>query len=333
LAAITILGAGGFGLALAVLFDSQGHKIKVWSPIEAEINEIAATRENKRKLPGIKIPESINITCDISAVENAEVVITGVPTFAVRDTLKKAKPFFGEKTVLVNTSKGLESGSLKRMSEIAEEIIPATPFVVLSGPSHAEEVAKNVPTAVVAASQNKDAARFIQNVLTNDYFRIYYSDDVIGCELGGALKNVIALSSGICDGLGVGDNTKAALMTRGITEIARLGVSLGADESTFAGLTGIGDLIVTCTSMHSRNRRAGILIGQGVKPEEAVEKIGTVEGFSCAQAAYELSKRVGINMPITEQCYNILSGGVSPAESLKALMGRPTKREKEEIWV
>jgi glycerol-3-phosphate dehydrogenase (NAD(P)+) len=333
LASITILGAGGFGLALAVLFESEGHNVTVWSPLESEINELRDTRENKRKLPGIKVPESVKITGGIAASANADIVIMGVPTFAVRETLKAAKPYISDKTVLVNTSKGLESESLKRMSEIAAEILPATPFVVLSGPSHAEEVAKFVPTALVAASSDKNAARFIQNELTNDFFRIYYSEDVIGCELGGALKNVIALSAGICDGLGVGDNTKAALMTRGITEIARLGVSLGADESTFAGLTGIGDLIVTCTSMHSRNRRAGILIGKGTKPDAAVDEIGTVEGYACTSAAYELSKRVGISMPITEQLNSILYNGISPADALKSLMGRPTKREKEEIWV
>jgi glycerol-3-phosphate dehydrogenase (NAD(P)+) len=333
LAEITILGAGGFGLALAVLFSGEGHKITVWSPIESELNEIAKTRENKTKLPGIKIPESIKLTGDISAVSGADIVISGVPTFAFRNTIEAAKPFIKGDTVLVNTSKGLEGGTLLRLSEIVAETLPNVPFVVLSGPSHAEEVALRVPTAVVAASSDKNAADYIQKELTNEVFRVYYSNDVIGCELGGALKNVIALAAGICDGLGAGDNTKAALMTRGITEIARLGVSLGALESTFAGLTGIGDLIVTCTSMHSRNRRAGILIGRGTPPEDAVKQIGTVEGYACTSAAYELSKRAGISMPITEQCNNILYGGITPAEAVKLLMGRPTKRETEEIWV
>jgi glycerol-3-phosphate dehydrogenase (NAD(P)+) len=333
MAKITILGAGGFGLALAVLFSGEGHEITVWTPIDEEITEINKTRENKRKLPNIKIPESVKLTGDISVVNGADIVVSGVPTFALRSTLMFAKPYFNENSVFVNTSKGLESGSLKRMSEIAAEIIPNIPFVVLSGPSHAEEVALCVPTAVVAASENKNAADYIQKELTNVYFRVYYSADVIGCELGGALKNVIALSAGICDGLDSGDNTKAALMTRGITEIARLGVSLGALESTFAGLTGIGDLIVTCTSMHSRNRRAGILIGKGTNPEEAVRQIGTVEGYACTSAAYELSKKMGISMPITEQCFNILYNGIKPADAIKNLMVRPTKQEKEEIWV
>jgi glycerol-3-phosphate dehydrogenase (NAD(P)+) len=328
-----ILGAGGFGLALAVLFNAEGHEITVWSPIEAELREIEKTRENKQKLPDIKIPESVKLTGDISAVSCADIVISGVPTFAFRGTLKNAKPHIKSGTVLVNTSKGLESGTLLRMSEIAAEILPETPFTVLSGPSHAEEVALRVPTAVVAASADKNVADYIQKELSNEVFRVYYSKDITGCELGGALKNVIALSAGICDGLGAGDNTKAALMTRGITEIARLGVSLGAMESTFAGLTGIGDLIVTCTSMHSRNRRAGILIGKGTKPEDAVKKIGTVEGYACAQAAYQLSKQRGISMPITEQCYNILHGGITPLEAIKSLMGRPAKPETEETWV
>jgi glycerol-3-phosphate dehydrogenase (NAD(P)+) len=332
-AKITILGAGGFGLALSVLFSGEGHEITVWTPIDEEVSEIKETRENKRKLPNIKIPEAVELTGDISCVSGADIVVSGVPTFALRSAIELAKPHFSKNAVFVNTSKGLESCSLKRMSEIVGEILPKTPFVVLSGPSHAEEVALRVPTAVVAASDEKYAADLIQKELTNDYFRIYHSSDVIGCELGGALKNVIALSAGICDGLGAGDNTKAALMTRGITEIARLGVSLGALESTFAGLTGIGDLIVTCTSMHSRNRRAGILIGKGTKPEEAVNRIGTVEGYACTSAAYELAKRTGISMPITDQCYNILYSGITPAEAVKNLMGRPTKQEKEEIWV
>jgi glycerol-3-phosphate dehydrogenase (NAD(P)+) len=333
LAKITILGAGGFGLALAVLFGGEGHDITVWSPIESELREIAETRENKAKLPGIKIPEYVKLTGDIAAVTGADIVISGVPTFAFRSTIEAAKPFFGQNTILVNTSKGLEGGTLMRLSEIVADTLQGVPFVVLSGPSHAEEVALRVPTAVVAASLDKNAADYIQKELTNEVFRVYYSNDVIGCELGGALKNVIALAAGICDGLGAGDNTKAALMTRGITEIARLGVSLGAKESTFAGLTGIGDLIVTCTSMHSRNRRAGILIGKGIPPEDAVKQIGTVEGYACTSAAYELSKRAGISMPITEQCNNILHKGITPAEAVKLLMGRPTKQEKEEIWV
>jgi glycerol-3-phosphate dehydrogenase (NAD(P)+) len=333
LSKITILGAGGFGLALAVLFGAEGHDITVWSPIESELKEIRETRENKTKLPGIKITESINLTGDIASVSGADIVISGVPTFAFRQTIEAAKPFIGGNTVLVNTSKGLEGGTLLRISQIVAEIMPNVPFAVLSGPSHAEEVALRVPTAVVAASLDKNIADYIQKELTNEVFRIYYSSDVIGCELGGALKNDIALSAGICDGLGAGDNTKAALMTRAITEIARLGVALGAMESTFAGLTGIGDLIVTCTSMHSRNRRAGILIGKGVKPEDAVKQIGTVEGYACTSAAYELSKRTGISMPITEQCNNILYNAITPAEAVKLLMGRPTKQEKEEIWV
>lgn len=237
-------------------------------------------------------------------------------------------------TVAVNTGKGLEDDSLKRMSEVLEEALPANqPIVVLSGPSHAEEVALGMPTTVVAASKDSKYSDYVQSVMSNNMFRIYINNDLVGCELGGSLKNVIALCAGICDGMGFGDNTKAALMTRGITEIARLGVALGGKTDTFAGLTGIGDLIVTCTSMHSRNRRAGILIGQGVTPQEAVDRVGTVEGYICTRAAYNLAKKVGIDMPITEQCYRVLFEGLSAKAAVNNLMGRPKRHEAETVWV
>ncbi len=237
-------------------------------------------------------------------------------------------------TVAVNTGKGLEDDSLKRMSEVLEEALPANqPIVVLSGPSHAEEVALGMPTTVVAASKDSKYSDYVQSVMSNNMFRIYINNDLVGCELGGSLKNVIALCAGICDGMGFGDNTKAALMTRGITEIARLGVALRGKTDTFAGLTGIGDLIVTCTSMHSRNRRAGILIGQGVTPQEAVDRVGTVEGYICTRAAYNLAKKVGIDMPITEQCYRVLFEGLSAKAAVNNLMGRPKRHEAETVWV
>ena len=236
-------------------------------------------------------------------------------------------------TVIVNTGKGLEEESLKRMSEVLEEEFPDSPIVVLSGPSHAEEVALGMPTTVVASSKDVKYSDYIQSVMSNNTFRIYINSDMVGCELGGSLKNVIALCAGICDGMGFGDNTKAALMTRGITEIARLGVALGGKTETFAGLTGIGDLIVTCTSVHSRNRRAGMLIGQGTSPEDAVQQVGTVEGYICTKAAYELAQKVGVDMPITEQCYNVLFNGLSAKSALTNLMGRPKRHEAETIWV
>ena len=243
-----------------------------------------------------------------------------------------SKPFISDDSIIVNTGKGLEDGTLKRLSEILKEELPNNEVVVLSGPSHAEEVVLCMPTTVVVASENVKVADYVQEQLSNEVFRIYVSTDVVGCELGGALKNIIALSAGICDGMGYGDNTKAALMTRGIAEIARLGVALGANTDTFAGLTGIGDLIVTCTSMHSRNRRAGILIGEGTDPAEAVKEIGTVEGYGCAKVAHELALKAGVEMPITQKLYEALFNGKDLKESIHELMGRPKRNEVESTW-
>ena len=251
------------------------------------------------------------------------VLVFGIPSSFVRDVAKSAAPYIDRHTVIVNTGKGLEEGSLKTLSEVISEEIKTDKLVVLSGPSHAEEVARCIPTTIVAASKNIEAARYVQQEFGNNYLRIYLNGDVKGCEIGGALKNIIALCVGICDGLGYGDNTKAALMTRGIHEIARLGKACGADVSTFSGLTGIGDLIVTCTSMHSRNRRAGILIGQGISPQEAVDRVGTVEGYICCKAAYDLSRRLGVEMPITEQLNEVLFNGGEVRYALSALMNRP----------
>lgn len=326
---IAVLGSGGFGLALAIMLDNMGHKITVWSKFEQEIEDIRRDGENKAKLPGIKIPDSISFTSELSCVKGKDIVIFGIPVNFVRSVAAESAPYFEEKTVIVNTGKGLEGKTLKRMSQVLEEEIPQCKMVVLSGPSHAEEVALGMPTTMVAASSEKGCAEYIQTMMSSDVVRIYNSSDVIGCEIGGALKNVIALCGGICDGMGYGDNTKAALMTRGIFEISRLGIAMGAQAETFAGLTGIGDLIVTCTSMHSRNRRAGILIGQGVAPEEAVKQIGTVEGYFCTKAAFELAKQQGISMPITEKCYNVLFNNGNVRESISELMVRPKKHETE----
>ncbi len=261
MADFTILGMGGFGLSLAVMLNNFGHNVTVWSAFEQEVEDIRRDGENKQKLPGVRISDEIRLTNDISLVNGADIVIFGIPTRKLREVAQKAAPHMSVNTVAVNTGKGLEDDTLKRMSEVLEEELPANqPIVVLSGPSHAEEVALGMPTTVVAASKDSKYSDYVQSVMSNNMFRIYINNDLVGCELGGSLKNVIALCAGICDGMGFGDNTKAALMTRGITEIARLGVALGGKTDTFAGLTGIGDLIVTCTSMHSRNRRAGILI-------------------------------------------------------------------------
>lgn len=333
MAKFTILGMGGFGLALAVMLNNFGHDVTVWSAFKQEIEDIRRDGENKQKLPGVKISDEIILTDDLSTACNTEIIIFGLPTKFVRSVAKQISPYLPKKTVIVNTSKGLEEETLKRMSEVLEEELPNNPIVVLTGPSHAEEVALGIPTTVVVTSKDMQYADYIQSIMSNNTFRIYINDDVIGCELGGSFKNIIALCAGICDGMGLGDNTKAALMTRGITEIARLGVALGAKDETFAGLTGIGDLIVTCTSMHSRNRRAGILIGQGVSPIEAVERVGTVEGYICTKTAYALAQKVGIDMPITEQCNNVLFNGLNVKSALSNLMGRPKRHESETIWV
>lgn len=331
MAKITILGSGGFGLSLAVMLDRLGHDITVWSAFEKELEEIRKDGEHKVKLPGVKIPESVKLCPDISCITGSDVVLLGIPSPYVRDVVKKAAPLVTPEMIVVNTSKGLENGTHKLISDVISEEIPDSPVVILSGPSHAEEVARGVPTTVVAASDNEEAAAYIQDIMSSNVFRIYINKDVVGCEIGGALKNIIAVCAGICDGLNYGDNTKAALMTRGITEIGRLGVAMGASPSTFSGLTGIGDLIVTCTSMHSRNRRAGILIGQGVSPQEAVKIVGTVEGYNCCKVAFELAQKMGVSMPITEQLNEVLFNNGNVKESLGKLMSRPKKCETEQF--
>ncbi len=329
MANIAILGSGGFGLALAMTCYSMGHAVTVWSKLPAELEEIRTTGELAAKLPGVKIPPEIMLTEDIACVADKDVVLVGIPTQFVRSVVREAKPFLSEKTVVVNTSKGLEEGSCKRMSEVIREECPVNPIVVLTGPSHAEELARGIPTTVSVASDDVKHAEYIQDIFTSQSLRLYVNSDVIGCEVGGAMKNIIALAAGISDGLGFGDNTKAALMTRGIHEITALGLAMGAKTATFAGLTGIGDLIVTCTSMHSRNRRAGILIGQGVSPEEAVRQVGTVEGYHCCRVAYGLAKKLGVNMPITNELYRVLFEDGAAGASKRILMDRPNRHECE----
>ena len=329
MAKIVILGSGGFGLSLAVMAEHcGGHDVTVWSKFQSEIDDIRTHGEHTQKLPGVPISESIAMTSDISCIKGCDLLIFGIPSTFVRDVAKLAAPFIDDNMVIVNTGKGLEEDSLKTLSEVICEEIKTDKLVVLSGPSHAEEVARCIPTTIAASSHNMKAAEYVQKELGNSSLRIYLNRDVIGCEIGGALKNIIALCVGICDGMGYGDNTKAALMTRGIHEIARLGRAVGANILTFSGLTGIGDLIVTCTSMHSRNRRAGILIGQGVSPEEAVKRVGTVEGYFCCKAAYDLSRKLGVEMPITEQLDEILFHGGDVREALTKLMNRPQVYEE-----
>lgn len=320
---IAILGSGGWGLALACVCARLGHDVTVWSAFKDELDTIARTGELRSKLPGVQIPKTVRLTDDIACARGMDIVLIGIPSKAVRSVCMQAKPYIDKESILLSTSKGIEDGSLKRMSQIVSEIYPDNTVAVLTGPSHAEELGRGIPTAVVVASKNTEAAKIIQKTFSDDVLRLYINNDVVGSEIGGAIKNVIALCCGVVEGLGLGDNTRAALMTRGLSEIVRLGVALGGDPDTFYGLSGIGDLIVTCTSMHSRNFRAGILIGQGTVPEEAVRITGTVEGYACAYAALELAKKHGVSMPIIEEINRVLFDGKSPKTAVGELMRRP----------
>lgn len=329
---ITVLGSGGWGTALALVLLENGHGVNLWSFTKEEYDSIAAKRENPM-LKGVPLPEALHLTYDMNAVKESAMVVLATPSFAIRSTAQKLKEIVKPGTILVSVAKGIEDGTSKRLSEaIAEEVNGTCPVVVLCGPTHAEEVGRGIPSAIVAASKDAHAAELVQDLFMNQRFRVYTSSDVVGAEIGAALKNVIALCAGISDGMGFGDNTRAMLMTRGLTEIARLGVALGGRQATFAGLTGVGDLIVTCTSMHSRNHRAGILIGQGVEPQEAVKQIGAVvEGFYAAKTARALARKHGVEMPITEAAYAVLYESMPPAEALTQLMSRD--RKCEDAWV
>lgn len=331
---IAVIGAGSWGTALSVSLSGNGHRVKIWDVNEEHLKELFEHRENTRYLPEVKFPESLQISYTVEeAVEGADIVLFSAPAQHFRSALDSAMPYLKPNMVLVNVAKGIEQKSLKRLSEIAYEKLPNAKYVVLSGPSHAEEVGMAMPTTLVSASEEIELAEYIQDVFMSDRLRIYTNSDVVGVELGGALKNIIALGAGISDGMGYGDNAKAALMTRGITEISRLGVKLGADLSTFSGLTGIGDLIVTCTSMHSRNRRCGIMIGEGMKPSEATKKVGmVVEGMYTTEAAYQLAQQVGVEMPITEQIYHVINEKTDAREAVMSLMSRQRKHETEELY-
>ncbi len=327
---ISILGSGGWGIALALHSFNNGHEVLLWSPFEAEVNELSKKRENERLLKGVKIPEAIEITSDLNKINGSDVTIIATPSFAVRETAQKLKRY--DCGVALNVAKGFEKGSMKLFSEVLKEELPDKEIAVLSGPSHAEEVARGVATSVVVSSDSKATAKKVQELLIGPLFRIYTNNDVIGVEVGGALKNVIAVCAGIANGLGVGDNTRAALITRGLAEIARLGNAMGADISTFMGLSGLGDLIVTCMSEHSRNNRFGNLVGQGAEVKSALETVGTVEGYYAVETAVKLAEKYSVEMPLTTQCYNILYQGASVEGSIKMLMTRPGKPEEEPRW-
>lgn len=333
MANIGIIGAGSWGTALAWLLTNNGHQITVWSIMEEEIQMLKEHREQKDKLPGVILQENMIFTTDLEeAVRDKDVLVLAVPSPYTRSTAAKMAPYVKEGQRIVNVAKGIEESTLMTLSEIIEQEIPAADVSVLSGPSHAEEVGKGVPTTIVVGSKNKETAEYLQNLFMSHVFRVYISSDVLGIELGAALKNVVALAAGIADGLGYGDNTKAALITRGIAEIARLGISMGGRIETFYGLTGIGDLIVTCASMHSRNRRAGILIGKGASMDEAMNEVKmVVEGVYSAKAGYALSKKYGVSMPIVEQVNKVLFEGKSASDAVGELMLRDKKVENIDL--
>ncbi|MGQ9497751.1 MAG: NAD(P)H-dependent glycerol-3-phosphate dehydrogenase [Desulfotomaculales bacterium] len=328
---LAILGAGSWGTALAVALAQKGHTISLWSRRRELAEAIRVQGENVRYLPGVAVPTAVEITEDLEkAIFRAEVVVFAVPSHAFREVLRLVRQSLSKRIVVVNAAKGLEEDSLYRLSQVfAEEMGPALErYVVLSGPSHAEEVGRNLPTAVVVASAKKETAEYVQEIFMLPTLRVYTNQDITGVELGGALKNIIALGTGIAEGLGFGDNTRAALMTRGLAEITRLGVRLGADPLTFSGLAGLGDLIVTCTSLHSRNRRCGIEIGRGKSLAEALAAVNmVVEGVRTTRAAYRLALVHSVDMPITEQTHRVLFENLPPAQAVKNLLQRERTSE------
>lgn len=332
MAKIGIVGSGSWGIALAVLLYNNGHSVSVWSALPEEIAEMKTTGRY-HTLPDLVLPDGMMFTESLKEVmEDKDVLVTAVPSVYVRSTAQRIMPYCREGQIIVNVAKGIEESTLKTLSEILEDELPMADVAVLSGPSHAEEVSKGLPTTCVAGAHSKKTAEYVQSVFMSEIFRVYTSPDMQGIELGGSLKNVIALAAGIADGLGYGDNTKAALITRGIAEIARLGTAMGGKFQTFCGLSGIGDLIVTCASMHSRNRRAGILIGKGYSMEEAMKEVKmVVEGVYSAKAALKLSEKYEIDMPIVEQVNAILFDHKPASEAVKGLMLRDKTIESSDL--
>ena len=330
MARVGVLGAGSWGTALSQLLYKNGHHVTVWSIDKKEVEMLQNEREHKSKLPGVKLPKDMTITNDLEeGMKDKDFLVLAVPSVFTRSTAKSMKPYIRPGQVIVNVAKGIEERTLMTLSEQIEEELPEADVAVLSGPSHAEEVGKCLPTTCVVGAKTAETAEFLQKAFINDFFRVYISPDVLGIEIGGSLKNVIALAAGTADGLGYGDNTKAALITRGIAEIARLGVKMGGQMETFYGLTGIGDLIVTCASVHSRNRRAGYLMGQGMSMQEAMDEVQmVVEGVYSAKAGLALAKKYNVSVPIIEQINQVLFEGKDPAEAVKELMIRDAKGEK-----
>ncbi|WP_285858499.1 NAD(P)H-dependent glycerol-3-phosphate dehydrogenase [Neobacillus niacini] len=333
---VAVVGAGSWGTALAMVLADNGHEVRLWSHNEAQVNEINQLHTNEKYLPGIVLPELIVSHASLAeALDKNESIVLAVPTKAIREVLGKIRTVISWPVTITHVSKGIEPDSLLRITEIIRQEMPASllkAVVVLSGPSHAEEVSLRHPTTVTVASEDMSEAEKIQDLFINQNFRVYTNSDVVGVEIGGALKNIIALAAGITDGLGYGDNAKAALITRGLAEIARLGVKMGANPLTFSGLTGIGDLIVTCTSVHSRNWRAGNLLGKGKTLDEVLDNMGmVVEGVRTTKAAYQLAKKYNVSMPITYVLYDVLFNGKDPKDAVDVLMARGKTHEMEEL--
>ena len=333
MADVSVLGAGSWGTALAILLNDNGHNVTLWSVIEEEVNMLLEKREHISKLPGVKIDEKISITNNVEdATKNKDMIVLAVPSVYTRGTAKMIAPFIKDGQIIVNVAKGIEEATLFTLSEVIEDEIKNATVAVLSGPSHAEEVGRKLPTTCVIGAKKKKDAEYIQGLFMSDVFRVYTSPDIVGIEVGAALKNVIALAAGTADGLGYGDNTKAALITRGIAEITRLGIAMGGKAETFGGLSGIGDLIVTCASMHSRNRRAGILIGKGYSMQEAMDEVKmVVEGVYSAKAAKALAEKYNVAMPIVTEVNKVLFEGESPKDAVRKLMIRDKKDESSSL--
>lgn len=335
MAKIGVMGAGSWGTALALLLDTNGHEVTIWSALKDEVEMLNEKREHESKLPGVKLPEGMIITDQLEpAMADKELLILAVPSPFTRSTAHNMAPFIKDGQLVVNVAKGIEEDTLMTLSDIIEEEIPNANVAVLSGPSHAEEVGRGLPTTCVAGAKTKETAEYIQSLFMSPVFRVYTSPDILGIELGSALKNVIALAAGIADGLGCGDNTKAALITRGIAEIKRLGVAMGAHAETLTGLSGMGDLIVTCASVHSRNRRAGYLMGQGYTMQEAMDEVKmVVEGVYSAKAALALSEKYHVDMPIVQEVNKVLFEKKKPQDGLSELMLRMKRNEiGEDLW-
>lgn len=333
MARIGILGAGSWGTALAILLHDNGHDVTVWSIHEKEVEMLNTTRRHESKLPGVEIPEGILFTTDMKeTMSDKDVCVLAVPSPFIRSTCQKMKAYVRAGQIIVNVAKGIEESTLYTLTDIIEEEMPYADACVLSGPSHAEEVSRRLPTTCVVSARTRKTAEYLQSVFVSPVFRVYISPDMLGIELGGALKNVIALAAGTADGLGYGDNTKAALITRGIAEIARLGIKMGGRPESFYGLTGIGDLIVTCASVHSRNRKAGYLMGKGYTMQEAMDEVQmVVEGVYSAKAALTLAQKYQVEMPIVEQVNKVLFENKNAEEAVKELMIRDKKMESDSV--